>query len=83
MPPDIKPPPIVDAYGRTLVRTTIEPHREIWVTDAERVDLRRSGLLLDSTAPRPEDAGAAPARKRTTTTVAKATAGASAGEGQP
>jgi hypothetical protein len=81
MPPDIKPPPIVDAYGRTLVRTTIEPHREIWVTDAERVDLHRNGLLLDSSAPRPEDAGAAPARKRTTTAGAKAAA--SAGEGQP
>lgn len=62
--PDIPPAP-VDDQGRTLVRTTIRPDVEVWVDDAERLDLERAGLLIDSSTPRPEDAGAAPARRRT------------------
>lgn len=55
-----------DSQGRTLVRSTIQPDRELWVDDAERLDLERAGLLLDSAKPRPEDAGAAPARRKPT-----------------
>jgi hypothetical protein len=57
-----------DTSGRTLVRTSIRPDVEVWVDPAERLDLERAGLLLDSTTPRPEDAGAAPARRTTRTT---------------
>jgi hypothetical protein len=67
--PDPEQPPSapIDEQGRTLVRSTIEPHRELWVDESERLDLERSGLLVDSDKPRPEDAGAAPARRRATT----------------
>lgn len=61
-----------DAQGRTLVHTTIQPDRELWVDDAERLDLDRAGLLLDSATPRPEDAGAAPRRKTSTDTTKEA-----------
>lgn len=65
MPPDDQPTP-TDETGRTLVRTTINPDRELWVDDSERLDLERAGLLVDSAIPRPEDEGAAPARPRKT-----------------
>lgn len=57
--------PPTDSEGRTLVRSTIQPDVELWVTDAELLDLERAGILLDSAKPRPEDAGAAPARRKT------------------
>jgi hypothetical protein len=60
-----------DGEGRSLVHSTIQPDRELWVTDAERLDLDRAGLLLDATTSRPEDAGAAPARRPTRTTTSK------------
>ncbi|MEU7240325.1 hypothetical protein [Streptomyces sparsogenes] len=49
------------------VRTTIQPHVDVEVDDAEYVDLERQGLLVTSPAPAP---AAAPAK--TTTTPAKA-----------
>lgn len=66
MPPADQPQ-TTDSEGRTLVRSTIQPDQELWVTDTERLDLERSGLLIDSAVPRPEDAGAAPARSRKAT----------------
>lgn len=70
MPTDLTTPsaPPTDAEGRTLVRSTIRPDVELWATDTEVADLERNGLLLDGSAPRPEDAGAAPARARKTET---------------
>lgn len=64
--PDAPLPAPIDDQGRTLVRTTIRPDVESWVDPAERIDLERAGLLVDSSVPRPEDAGAAPARRRAT-----------------
>lgn len=43
----------------TVVRTTIQPDREIEVSDAELLDLRRMGLLVEAEpepAPAPEAA---------------------------
>ena len=41
------------------VRTTIQPHVELEVTDAEYTDLERSGLLLEEA---PATPAAAPAK---------------------
>ncbi|MDX3230630.1 hypothetical protein [Streptomyces sp. ME19-01-6] len=49
------------------VRTTIQPHLEVEVSDAEYLDLERQGLLVAS--PSPSTPAAAPAK---TPTPAKA-----------
>lgn len=50
-----------------IVRTTMQPDREIEVGDADYLDLQRQGLLIEETpAPTPEPAPAAsvaPAKK--------------------
>lgn len=45
------------------VRTTMQPHLDIEVTDAEYVDLERQGLLVQ----RPSDSAPAAAPAKTTT----------------
>lgn len=46
-----------------IVRTTMQPHLEVEVSDTEYVDLKRQGLLV-------EDAPAAPAAAPAKTTTA-------------
>lgn len=50
------------------VRTTIQPHVELEVSDAEYLDLKRQGLLIEDPAPAAPAPAAAPAK---TTTAAK------------
>jgi hypothetical protein len=45
------------------VRTTMQPHIEVEVSDAELLDLERQGLLV----PRPSDSAPAAAPAKTTT----------------
>ncbi|MDX2550119.1 hypothetical protein [Streptomyces stelliscabiei] len=49
------------------VRTTMQPDREIEVTDADYLDLKRQGLLIDDTpeTPAPATAPPAPPEKKT------------------
>ena len=47
------------------VRTTIQPHVELEVGDAEYLDLQRQGLLIED-APTPSAPAAAPAKTSTT-----------------
>jgi hypothetical protein len=55
------------------VRTTMQPDREIEVGDADYLDLKRQGLLVDEDepAPLPQTATATPStpEKKTTTTA--------------
>lgn len=49
------------------VRTTIQPHVELEVGDAEYLDLQRQGLLVeDALPPAPSAPAAAPAKTPTT-----------------
>lgn len=52
------------------VRTTIQPHVDLDVSDAEYVDLQRQGLLVETPAPAPTPA-AAPAKNPATAKSSK------------
>lgn len=47
----------------TLIRTTMQPHLEVEVGDAEYLDLKRQGLLVEAPAPT-TPAASAPAIKK-------------------
>lgn len=48
------------------VRTTIQPHVELEVSDAEYTDLKRQGLLIEDAAPAAPAPAAAPAKPHAT-----------------
>lgn len=52
------------------VRTTIQPHVELEVSDTEYVDLQRQGLLVEAPTPAPTPA-AAPAKNPATAKSSK------------
>jgi hypothetical protein len=54
------------------VRTTMQPDKTIEVDDAEYLDLKRQGLLVEETAPSTPPATAAPANPAKKTTAGAA-----------
>lgn len=54
-----------------IVRTTMRPDQPIKVDDAEYLDLKRQGLLIEETQAQPEAAAPKAPEKKTPTSTAK------------